>query len=299
MLCTVVLFFLRCDPCEVQSFSQGSNPDQPAEFAMSLVAICQWTLRCRNLPLEPGPADCGDLETKHAARPPGQTPSFVACRRMSVACPSMRPHSETRKVLDFLMEHPRRCFTPSWPGLKPQSPPRQVDCCEQVRARHMFPAVHTMWLMLVIVGLNVLGTIVILIQVPLTVTLQSCESRGRTWVQMFRTSTARLSRGCMPMKSWATPCSDLRCCTSVDLSSLSGSEVVRFERQQDGQSACYVCWSSVRCNVLISQDGSTTTNIVFYLWGFESCLIIEYSFDLVLALSELLFWMAGWLFLVV
>ena len=30
----------------------------------------------------------------------------------------------------------------------------------------MFPAVHTMWLMLVVVGLNVLGTIVILIQVP-------------------------------------------------------------------------------------------------------------------------------------
>ena len=55
----------------------------------------------------------------------------------------------------------------------------------------------------------------------------------------------------------------------------------------------------MRCSVLISQDGSTTTNIVFYLWGFDCCLIIEYSFDLVLALSGLLFWMAGWLFLVV
>ena len=52
----------------------------------------------------------------------------------------------------------------------------------------MFPAVHTMWLMLVVVGLNVLGTIVILIQVPeVCASVQMCPvwldlSGGRTRV---------------------------------------------------------------------------------------------------------------------
>eukprot|EP00930_Biecheleria_cincta_P062127 TRINITY_DN47633_c0_g1_i1.p1 TRINITY_DN47633_c0_g1~~TRINITY_DN47633_c0_g1_i1.p1 ORF type:complete len:445 (-),score=65.23 TRINITY_DN47633_c0_g1_i1:213-1526(-) len=51
-----------------------------------------------------------------------------------------QPDSEDKMALDFLLEHPRRCFT------------------------HMFPAVHTLWLLLVVVALNVLGVVVILIQ---------------------------------------------------------------------------------------------------------------------------------------
>eukprot|EP00931_Biecheleriopsis_adriatica_P051380 TRINITY_DN29796_c0_g1_i1.p1 TRINITY_DN29796_c0_g1~~TRINITY_DN29796_c0_g1_i1.p1 ORF type:complete len:754 (+),score=141.91 TRINITY_DN29796_c0_g1_i1:74-2335(+) len=50
------------------------------------------------------------------------------------------PDSENKRVLDFLLEHPRRCFT------------------------HMFPAVHTMWLMIVVIALNILGTLVVLWQ---------------------------------------------------------------------------------------------------------------------------------------
>jgi len=48
--------------------------------------------------------------------------------------------SEQRRVLDFLLEHPRRCFT------------------------HMFPAVHTLWLLLVVVTLNLLQTAIMLWQ---------------------------------------------------------------------------------------------------------------------------------------
>ncbi|CAE7039374.1 TRK2 [Symbiodinium sp. CCMP2592] len=85
---------------------------------------------------------------------------------------STRPHSETRKVLDFLMEHPRRCFT------------------------HMFPAVHTMWLMLVVVGLNVLGTIVILIQdfhSPAFKGLHAHEILGNAFFQTVSTRTAGMN----------------------------------------------------------------------------------------------------------
>jgi len=48
------------------------------------------------------------------------------------------PDSERRHVLDFLLEHPRRCFT------------------------HMFPAVHTLWLLIVAVTLVFLQTSVLL-----------------------------------------------------------------------------------------------------------------------------------------
>lgn len=51
-----------------------------------------------------------------------------------------QPNSESKRVLDFLLEHPRRCFT------------------------HMFPAVHTLWLLLVVVVLNLVTTLVILWQ---------------------------------------------------------------------------------------------------------------------------------------
>ena len=53
----------------------------------------------------------------------------------------------------------------------------------------MFPAVHTMWLVLVVVGLNVLGTFVILIQAGKR--LLSC--RGCIWGTFFflRAATAR------------------------------------------------------------------------------------------------------------
>jgi len=85
---------------------------------------------------------------------------------------STRPYSETRKVLDFLMEHPRRCFT------------------------HMLPAVHTMWLMLVVVGLNVLGTIVILIQdfhSPAFKGLHAHEILGNAFFQTVSTRTAGMN----------------------------------------------------------------------------------------------------------
>ncbi|CAE7579060.1 TRK2 [Symbiodinium natans] len=85
---------------------------------------------------------------------------------------STRPHSETRRVLDFLMEHPRRCFT------------------------HMFPAVHTMWLMLVVVGLNILGTLVILIQdfhSPAFKGLHAHEILGNAFFQTVSTRTAGMN----------------------------------------------------------------------------------------------------------
>ncbi|CAE7245469.1 TRK1, partial [Symbiodinium pilosum] len=85
---------------------------------------------------------------------------------------STRPHSETRKVLDFLLEHPRRCFT------------------------HMFPAVHTMWLVLVVVGLNVLGTFVILIQDFRSAAfkgLYAHEILGNAFFQTVSTRTAGMN----------------------------------------------------------------------------------------------------------
>ncbi|CAE8731270.1 unnamed protein product, partial [Polarella glacialis] len=50
------------------------------------------------------------------------------------------PGSEHKQAMDFLLEHPRRCFT------------------------HIFPAVHTLWLLLVVLSLNFLGTLVFVSQ---------------------------------------------------------------------------------------------------------------------------------------
>ncbi|CAJ1366870.1 unnamed protein product [Effrenium voratum] len=77
------------------------------------------------------------------------------------------PFSETKKVLDFLLEHPRRCFT------------------------HMFPAVHTMWLMIVVIALNVVGTVVILVQDWDSHAFNGLQSHQKIVNALFQTVSTR------------------------------------------------------------------------------------------------------------
>jgi len=79
----------------------------------------------------------------------------------------IQPQSEHKRVLDFLLEHPRRCFT------------------------HMFPAVHTLWLLLVVVALNILGTVVVLVQDWDSKAFTGLEAGGKMGNALFQTVSTR------------------------------------------------------------------------------------------------------------
>ncbi|CAK9065583.1 unnamed protein product [Durusdinium trenchii] len=79
----------------------------------------------------------------------------------------MPPQPENKRVLDFLLEHPRRCFT------------------------HMFPAVHTLWLLLVVIALNVLGTIVTLVQDWHSPAFNHLHAGGKMGNALFQTVSTR------------------------------------------------------------------------------------------------------------
>jgi len=78
-----------------------------------------------------------------------------------------RPQSEHKRVLDFLLEHPRRCFT------------------------HMFPAVHTLWLLLVVVALNIIGTVVLLVQDWDSPAFKGLHAGGKIGNALFQTVSTR------------------------------------------------------------------------------------------------------------
>eukprot|EP00438_Fugacium_kawagutii_P022207 Skav205559 [mRNA] locus=scaffold3173:12105:18184:+ [translate_table: standard] len=77
------------------------------------------------------------------------------------------PQSEHKRILDFLLEHPRRCFT------------------------HMFPAVHTLWLLLVVVALNIVGTLVILVQDWDSKAFEGLPAAGKIGNALFQTVSTR------------------------------------------------------------------------------------------------------------
>jgi len=77
------------------------------------------------------------------------------------------PGSQRQQVLDFLLEHPRRCFT------------------------HMFPAVHTLWLLLVVIALNVMTTSVILWQDRYSAAMINLTSMNKFWNALFQSVSAR------------------------------------------------------------------------------------------------------------
>mmetsp|Transcript_156074 Transcript_156074/g.500568 ORF Transcript_156074/g.500568 Transcript_156074/m.500568 type:complete len:847 (-) Transcript_156074:275-2815(-) len=77
------------------------------------------------------------------------------------------PGSQRQQVLDFLLEHPRRCFT------------------------HMFPAVHTLWLLLVVIALNVMTTSVILWQDRYSPAMINLTSMNKFWNALFQSVSAR------------------------------------------------------------------------------------------------------------
>eukprot|EP00435_Cladocopium_sp_Y103_P019740 s884_g4.t2 len=79
----------------------------------------------------------------------------------------IQPQSEHKRVLDFLLEHPRRCFT------------------------HMFPAVHTLWLLLVVVALNIVGTVVLLVQDWDSKAFTGLEAGGKIGNALFQTVSTR------------------------------------------------------------------------------------------------------------
>ena len=182
-----------------------------------------------------------------------------------------RPQSENKRVLDFLLEHPRRCFTSdtsdspvnycckaaaSWMSMwsenshastfcsssdNPSNILRPPKSCSQNGAmtgwldltialfashesfplatlvaifqsfhmRHMFPAVHTLWLLLVVVALNIIGTVVLLVQVRAL-----GWARHFTWKKIghrcARIGIAQPSRAFMQVERLATPCRLLR-----------------------------------------------------------------------------------------
>jgi len=80
---------------------------------------------------------------------------------------SASPGSDRQRILDFLLEHPRRCFT------------------------HMFPAVHTLWLLLVIVALNAAVTIVILWQDSSSPAMEGMSPLDKFWNALFQAVSCR------------------------------------------------------------------------------------------------------------
>lgn len=80
---------------------------------------------------------------------------------------SAEPGSERQMVLDFLLEHPRRCFT------------------------HMFPAVHTLWLLLVVIVLNTMTTGVVLWQDHDSPALVNLSNWDKFWNAVFQSVSTR------------------------------------------------------------------------------------------------------------
>ena len=76
--------------------------------------------------------------------------------------------------------------------------------------RHMFPAVHTLWLLLVVVALNIIGTVVLLVQVRALGWVRHLLERRLARGHSVRTGIARLSRAFMRVERLAMPCRLLR-----------------------------------------------------------------------------------------
>jgi Trk-type K+ transport system membrane component len=77
------------------------------------------------------------------------------------------PHSDNERALEFLLEHPRRCFT------------------------HMFPAVHTLWLLLVVLTLNAATTSVLLWQDATSEAMKGLGTSDSFFNALFQAVSAR------------------------------------------------------------------------------------------------------------
>jgi Trk-type K+ transport system membrane component len=75
--------------------------------------------------------------------------------------------SDKERVLSFLLQHPRRCFT------------------------HMFPAVHTAWLLLVIVTLNTGCTAISVWQDYNSVAMKDLNFMDKVWNALFQSISSR------------------------------------------------------------------------------------------------------------
>eukprot|EP00927_Polykrikos_kofoidii_P053267 TRINITY_DN4758_c0_g2_i1.p1 TRINITY_DN4758_c0_g2~~TRINITY_DN4758_c0_g2_i1.p1 ORF type:complete len:742 (-),score=122.18 TRINITY_DN4758_c0_g2_i1:192-2354(-) len=75
--------------------------------------------------------------------------------------------SDKERTLSFLLQHPRRCFT------------------------HMFPAVHTAWLLLVIVTLNTVCTAISVWQDYNSVAMKDLSFMNKVWNALFQSISSR------------------------------------------------------------------------------------------------------------
>jgi len=77
------------------------------------------------------------------------------------------PQSDNERILDFLLEHPRRCFT------------------------HMFPAVHTLWLLLVVLTVTATTTAVLLWQDAESKAMKELGTSDSFFNALFQAVSAR------------------------------------------------------------------------------------------------------------
>jgi len=132
--------------------------------------------------------------------------SIVWCLRQRAQMGSV-----DQKVLDFLLDHPRRCFT------------------------HLFPAVHTVWLLMVVVALGAVQTAALLWEDSNGLAFAGLDAWGTWWNALFMAISTRTAGMNSVNVSWLSQPSTFLMAVMMYVASTPTVVIMRFSALQGAQ----------------------------------------------------------------